>query len=138
MVSLREHQGIEIPQLFHLCHKTIFPEIDCLVSWRPKSFLLVTLVLQSVLVISVMVRAIVSGFNKKKEERQILASLLITYPEFPPLATRKDSYVMPFLWSFSQYTAYIYVEPSYPHPPQQHLPPTKDNQFYYLTFLKHA
>lgn len=47
VASLREHQRIEIPQQISLCNKTIFLEIDCLRSQRPKSFLLVVLVLQT-------------------------------------------------------------------------------------------
>lgn len=68
MAGLREHQGIEIPQQLSLCNETIFLEIDCLLSWRPKSFLLATLVLQSILVITVILRQIVSVFKRKEKK----------------------------------------------------------------------
>ena len=66
MAGLGEHQEIEIPQQLYPCNKTIFLEIDCLLSWRPKSLLLATLVLQCTLVITVILREIVSVLKKKK------------------------------------------------------------------------
>ena len=68
VAGLREHQGIEIPQQLCACNKTIFLEIDCLLSWRPKSSLLATPVLQCLLVITVILREIVSLLKKKKVE----------------------------------------------------------------------
>lgn len=93
MAGLPEYQGIEFLSCSVSAIKLFLLEIDCLLSWKPKTFFfLATLIFQSILVITVILRGIVSVFFKNRVDIGIFIPFLMTLLEFLMLTKKQDFY----------------------------------------------